>query len=103
MSKILAHSIKVRSEQDSGAQKWPPPETAEEREEVTEKETPKTYPCRCWAKEVRNAPSFETHKSTRAHEVGGTHGLKLYDEDFQSVSDVRNSFLELVVARTHEV
>ena len=51
-------------------------------------------------KRVRNAPSFETHKSTAAHEVGGTHVLKPYDDDFRCVSDVRNSFFELVVVRT---
>ena len=70
---------------------------------LVRKKTPKTYHCRCWAKEVRNAPSFETHKSTAAHEVGGTHVLKPYNDDFRCVSDVRNSFLELVVVRTHVV
>ena len=70
---------------------------------LLKKKRPKRSIADVGRKRVRNAPSFETHKSIAAHDVGGTHVLKLYDDDFQCVSDVRNRFFELVVAQTHVV
>ena len=64
--------------------KWPLPGTVEEREEVFEKETHKTYQCRCWTREGEKCTDFfETYNAGVAHEVralwlGSTHGLKLH-------------------------
>ena len=63
---------------------WPLPETVQEPGEAPEKETHKTYRCRCWTEEGEKCTKlFETHRARVAHEVrvlrlGGMHGLKLY-------------------------
>ena len=106
-----AHDLNVIEARFSDT-KWPPPGTAEEREEIFEKETHKTYRCRCWTRQGEECTVFfETHRAGVAHEVhafrlGSTHGLKLYVTKMRlsnACPMCKTVFSKLITARTHAV
>ena len=89
---------------------FPPPGTRRELGETTEKETHKTYQCKCWTKERQSCTEFfEPHRTRVSHEVhalfwGGIHRLKMYVTTM-TISDVyqmfETVFPNLAMARAH--
>ena len=62
------------------------PPATRQKQEVTKIETHKKLQCRCRAKEGRKCTEFFSQNESEA--------LRHDDDDFQRVSDVRNSFPE---------